>query len=78
MGARKPGLAACSALFNAPGEHYLENQMTPALFKQYLYPAAAGIVAVALVVDGLFFSQNPERIITGLAILAPGVVSKKP
>ena len=50
--------------------------MSPELLKSYLYPALAGAVAAALIVDALFFSKDPERIALALAILAPGVVGR--
>lgn len=50
--------------------------MTPENLKRYLYPTLAGVVALALVMDGLFLSKTGERILTGLAILVPGVGKK--
>jgi hypothetical protein len=51
--------------------------MTPELFKSYFYPSLAGLIAVALVIDGLFYSKEGSHLMTALALLAPGVVGKK-
>lgn len=44
---------------------------------EQLYPILAGVGALAFIVDGLFISKNTAHAMTGLALLAPGVIPAK-